>query len=51
MENTKRIEREMLEFAAKAYVVKSWYEDDTYMESFLSAWNPLVNGGEFMRTA
>ena len=43
MENTKRIERDMLEFAAKTYVDKSWYKDDTYMESFLSTWNPLVN--------
>ena len=41
----------MLEFAAKAYVGKSWYEDDTCMESFLSTRNPLINDGEFMRTA
>ena len=51
MENNEMTEREMLEFAAKAYVGESWYGDGAYMDSFLSVWNPLANDGEALRLA
>ena len=44
-------DRELLEMAAKAYVDDSWLDNPSYMEGFLSRWNPLENDGDALRLA
>lgn len=44
-------DREMLGFAAKAYVDKCWHDDAAYMQAFLTKWNPLTDDGDALRLA
>lgn len=51
MENNEMTEKEMLEFAVKAYVDKSWHDDDAYMRGFLGSNNPREDDAVAIRFA
>ena len=44
-------DRELLEMAAKAYLMPEHLNCEAYMIGFMSNWNPLTDDGEALRLA